>query len=64
MEWISVNKELPKSRTRVLVTDGSTVCIAWLNYHNPRLWEGWTIIDNECFNEVVGWMPLPCASLE
>lgn len=57
MEWISVKDDLPKKRTRVLVSDGQLVTQAIINHRGD--WANWYTIDNEYFNDVTHWMPLP-----
>ena len=57
--WRDVRKALPSPRQRVIVTDGTIVTMAWISAKVKDRWEGWTILDNEYFGEVVAWRELP-----
>lgn len=52
-QWIPVSERLPETDEDVLITDGVTVYIGWINATN-RQWRA------NCFiNNVTAWMPLP-----
>ena len=54
-EWISVEDRLPEPGERVLVTDGSFVCEAYLNIINKWVRGGTELF----FMRPSSWMPLP-----
>lgn len=54
-EWISVEERLPEPGERVLVTNGSFVCEAYLNIINKWVRAGKQVF----FMSPSSWMPLP-----
>jgi len=56
--WVLCSTNLPKRRTRVLITDGKIVTEAHLNKISG-LWEGYTLLGLESLGEVTMWQNLP-----
>lgn len=54
-KWIPVSERLPKYREDVLVTDGKSVCTAWLSKSNSWV-RSYTSAILDGFTH---WMPLP-----
>lgn len=55
--WIPVSERLPETDEDVLITDGVTVYIGWINATN-RQWRANS--EDNCFiNNVTAYMPLP-----
>lgn len=54
-KWIPVSERLPKYREDVLVTDGKSVCTAWLSKSNAWI-RSYTSAILDGFTH---WMPMP-----
>lgn len=62
LKWIPCKKELPQSRTDVLVSchdDSGDTSYNYTSYGWMTTDKEYWIIDNEINNFVVAWMPLP-----
>lgn len=59
IEWISVSERLPKTDEYVLITDGITIYIGWIDSLDNK-WRA-DSEDSYFINEVdvIAWMPLP-----
>lgn len=59
-KWIPVSERLPKYREDVLVTDGKSVCTAWLSKSNAWI-RSYTSAILDGFTH---WMPMPYLPME
>ncbi len=56
-KWIPVSERLPETDEDVLITNGVTMYIGWIDA-TDRQWRA-DSEDNYFINDVVAWMPLP-----
>jgi hypothetical protein len=58
MEWISIKEKIPEIGMSVLVSDGTQICIAFIQSMNKKFtqintWDHWI------HESITHWMPLP-----